>query len=366
MNKRIKSFILAFTLVSMISGPVLAAPTDSQVQSQKNQLQADKNELKKAQDRRFEIEQEIETLDMHIEEVMAQIQDIKKQIETIKKETVAAEKELKQSEEDLKKEQDLFNNRMRAMYINGIDSYLEVILKAEGFNDFLSRLEALKSIIEADKKIKTNIRLKQEELNTKKVKLSEKNNQLTALNVENSEKLDKLKSNKDKQNELIVEVERQERQLAAVVNNSQAQLNETLRLIEAARQATPKYVPSRGAVPASSNAVVAYASNFLGTPYKWGGTTPAGFDCSGFTQYVYRHFGISLGRTTRDQIYNGVGVSRDQLQPGDLVFYGKGGVPSHMGIYVGNGMYIHAPRTGDVIKISSYNRADYITARRVM
>lgn len=98
----------------------------------------------------------------------------------------------------------------------------------------------------------------------------------------------------------------------------------------------------------------------------WGGTTPEGFDCSGFTQYVYKHFGISIGRTTKDQIYDGVGVSRDQLQSGDLVFYGKNGIPSHMGIYLGNGMYIHAPRTGDVIKISPYGRADYITARRII
>ncbi|MBV4419305.1 C40 family peptidase [Clostridium tyrobutyricum] len=154
--------------------------------------------------------------------------------------------------------------------------------------------------------------------------------------------------------------------LLILLDDSQAKLNETLKQIEAIRKATPKYTPSRGAVPVSSNAVVAYASNFLGTPYLWGGTTPAGFDCSGFTQYVYRHFGINLGRTTYNQIKDGYAVSRDELQPGDLVFYGQGGSPSHMGIYIGNGMYIHAPRTGDVVKISPYNRSDYITARRVM
>ncbi|WP_242873044.1 C40 family peptidase [Clostridium magnum] len=97
-----------------------------------------------------------------------------------------------------------------------------------------------------------------------------------------------------------------------------------------------------------------------------GGTSPStGFDCSGFTQYIYKHFGISIGRTTYDQINDGVAVSRDQLEPGDLVFYGKGGNPTHMGIYIGNGAYIHSPRTGDVIKISPADRGDYITARRV-
>jgi peptidoglycan DL-endopeptidase CwlO len=97
----------------------------------------------------------------------------------------------------------------------------------------------------------------------------------------------------------------------------------------------------------------------------WGGTTPSGFDCSGFTQYVYRHFGVSLGRTTYDQINNGYAVSKDQLQPGDLVFFGTGS-PTHVGIYVGNGMYINAPHTGDVVKIASVNRSDFITGRRVM
>jgi peptidoglycan DL-endopeptidase CwlO len=366
MNKKLKVFILVFTIAATISKPVFAAPTSIQVQNQRQQLQADKNELKKAQDKRFEIEQKIENLDNEVEEVMDQIQENKKQIKNIQEETLVTEKELKQAEEDIKTEQDLFNDRMRAIYINGIDGYLSIILESKGFNDFLSRIEALRSIIELDKKITANISLKQQELNDKKVKLSEQNSKLIALNEENNKKMDKLKLSKDQQSELIKEAENQETLLASAVNASQAQLNETLKQIEAIRQATPKYTPSRGAVSVSSNAVIAYASNFLGTPYKWGGTTPAGFDCSGFTQYVYKHFGVNLGRTTKDQIYNGTGVSRDALQPGDLVFYGKGGVPSHMGIYIGNGMYIHAPRTGDVIKISSYDRADYITARRVM
>jgi peptidoglycan DL-endopeptidase CwlO len=366
MKKELKVVILIFTIIATISKPVFAAPTSTQVQNQRQQLQEDKNELKKAQDRVFEIEQKIETLDMHIEDAMDQIGENKKQIKNIESEILAAEKDLKKAEEDIKTEQDLFNNRMRAIYINGIDGYLNIIFESKGFNDFLSRVEGLRSIIELDKKITANIRLKQDELNDKKVKLSEQNTKLLALNEENNKKLDKLKLNKDEQSELIQEAESQERLLASAVSDSQSKLNETLRQIEAIRSAAPKYTPSRGAAPVSSNAVIAYASNFLGTPYKWGGTTPAGFDCSGFTQYVYKHFGVNLGRTTKNQIYNGVGVSRDALQPGDLVFYGKGGVPNHMGIYVGNGMYIHAPRTGDVIKISSYDRKDYITARRVM
>ena len=103
---------------------------------------------------------------------------------------------------------------------------------------------------------------------------------------------------------------------------------------------------------------------FLGTPYEWGAEGPNTFDCSGFVQYVYAHFGVSTGRTTYDQIERGEYVSRENLQPGDLVFFGSGS-PHHVGIYVGNDSYIHAPHTGDVVKISPLTRSDYLSARRV-
>jgi cell wall-associated NlpC family hydrolase len=79
----------------------------------------------------------------------------------------------------------------------------------------------------------------------------------------------------------------------------------------------------------------------MGTPYEWGAVGTDTFDCSGFVKYVYAHFGIRLGRTTYDQIGNGEYVSRENLQPGDLVFFGTES-PHQVGIYVGNNIYIHA------------------------
>lgn len=106
-------------------------------------------------------------------------------------------------------------------------------------------------------------------------------------------------------------------------------------------------------VSASASGIITYAKQFLGTPYVWGGSTPAGFDCSGFVQYVYAHFGVQLDRVTYSQENDGQVISVSQAQPGDLLFWGSRGNSYHVAIYLGNGQYIHAPQPGESVKIGS-------------
>ena len=118
----------------------------------------------------------------------------------------------------------------------------------------------------------------------------------------------------------------------------------------------------------SSSQVANYDYNFLGRPYVYGANGPNAFDCSGFTSYVYRHFGVSLPRTASSQFSAGSAVSRNNLAPGDLVFFNTVGYLGHVGLYIGGGDFIHAASSGRV-KISSlsegYYRTRYAGARRV-
>lgn len=110
--------------------------------------------------------------------------------------------------------------------------------------------------------------------------------------------------------------------------------------------------------------IVDYALQFLGYRYVYGGSSPNGFDCSGFTSYIYKQFGYSLNRTASDQLSNGVAVSRGELQPGDLVMFKKGGSSrpaSHVGIYIGNNQFVHASTSKVGVIISRMSDAYYTT-----
>lgn len=123
------------------------------------------------------------------------------------------------------------------------------------------------------------------------------------------------------------------------------------------------------AVSGKGSSVVATAKKYIGCKYVYGGTTPSGFDCSGFTSYIYKQYGVNLNRTAAGQYSNGKAVARNQLQPGDLVMFGKSGI-NHVGIYIGGGSIVHAANKSSGVRIDSINSGyynkNYVGARRVI
>jgi len=354
-------FAVALALATQVS--VNAVPVSNEAQTR---LEEDKKALKEVEEKKDKLELGIEELDNKIENFMMQIEENKSGITQTQKEIDESAVKIIKVEEEVKKQQAILDSRIRSMYKNGQSNYLKILFEADGFRDVITRIEAITKIVSIDKKIISDLDTKKAEVEKEKVVIENKYDELIILETENETKLVSLNNDIAAQKELVDEVEKQEQLSESKVNESQALVDATIAQVNKIRNEAPRYKVSRGITSASDSNIIAYASNFLGTPYLWGGTSPStGFDCSGFTQYVYAHFGIRIGRTTYDQIKNGYEVAKNQLQAGDLVFFGAKNNPTHMGIYVGNNTYIHSPRTGDVLKISAMTRTDYITGRRV-
>ena len=388
MKKKILSAILAATLVITSVTPTFATPNEEVIQNQKK--------YDEFTQKIEEINDKIYTLNGEIEPLIARIDSNNAQIEQIKVEVENTENEIKAAKEDIAKTEEVLGKRVRELYKSGgQSSYIMLLFTADSFNDLISKIESTSRLVKIDKKIVKELEDKQNSLNEKIESLEQKNEELVKINEETKKSLNECEAKKAEQETLVEQAKAEqaqfeveflavsERQLVspqyAVIEDSSSSIDSLNSAISQLRNIRDNQLkssivkeevndaavasrPNRGntTVSATGNSIVDYAYQFLGTPYVWAGTSPSGFDCSGFTQYVFRNAaGVSLPRTTYEQINVGTPVAYSDLQPGDLVFPHTG----HVGIYVGNGQMIHAPSTGDVIKVSSVYK--FYTARRV-
>lgn len=331
------------------------------------------------------IQASIDVLKSAIDEDNLVIEQHKKTIENLDAEQQKLADQQKQDSETL-------GNYLKDQYAEGDSPYLTYVswvVRSTSFGDLINRFSYVDAILSYYRDVKAKI---DENSNQIKEKQSIEQAEITKLAARiqsNQQLLDALSVAMAKQTSLITSLTQDELQSMQAQSRGQQDTSVTQRLIAAEQlQAQPaeqaKYLQLLASQQASANAqgtistpvklngqvgeVLAFAAKFLGIPYTWGGTYPQ-FDCSSYVQYVFGNFGIKLYRVTWDQYGEGQSVSRDNLIAGDLVFFSTylpG--PSHVGIYVGNGIMINSSNSGvSYANINSqYWSSRYYGARRVI
>jgi cell wall-associated NlpC family hydrolase len=273
-------------------------------------------------------------------------------------------------------------SRLRDLYVGGESaSALEVFLGSTSFEDLINRLDTIDRVSQEDTQVLQEVQRFRTEVTVRRGQLKNAQANQESVVAARAAAKREIEGGLAERQELLSSIRGEIERLQAEEARRQEILAQqaTLRLAsqEAAIQegidtsvigAAAETPEAAVAPPARYGGVVGIAMQYLGVPYVWGGASPSsGFDCSGFAMYVYAQVGVSLPHHAASQYSYGVPVSRDQLAPGDLVFFNGLG---HMGIYIGGGQFIHAPHTGDVVKISSLSdswyAATYYGARRIL
>jgi peptidoglycan DL-endopeptidase CwlO len=328
----------------------------------------------------------IESKEAEANSVLAQIQELDADLGLVIDSFNAAQVELdqiaaaqKQNERRLKlartnlgSAQGSLETRLVELYQNGSPDLVEIILGSSSLDDILDGFDTASRLSDQDTQILNEVRQFRDEIKQREAELEQARSRQEQVVAERAARRQQIEGALAERQQLLASIKDQIVQLKAEERAKQRRLEAQARARVAAQAQAPAPAPSSpesptGAPPSQYGGVVGVAMQYLGIPYRWGGSSPStGFDCSGFVMYVFSRVGVSLPRVVSAQYTVGVPVSRSELQPGDIVFFNSLG---HNGIYIGGGQFIHSPHTGDVVKISSlsgYYVDNWVGARRVL
>jgi cell wall-associated NlpC family hydrolase len=321
--------------------------------------------------------QQIQQLDSSLERAVEAYDLANVKLARIKRDLASNTRDLAVARRSLKTSQRQLSSRLIDLYTSeGQDSTLAVLLGASNLDDLLSRMDAADRVSNQDTVVLRQVAHFRAQVQRHQRELQTAHAEQEQVVAERAAARRSVQSQLGQRQALLNSIRGEIVRLQAQERARQAQLQRELQNRLAAQQATASQqalVPTITAMPSSTapppparyGGVVGIAMQYLGIPYVWGGASPSGFDCSGFVMYVFGQVGVGLPHNAAAQFGYGSPVSRDSLQPGDLVFFDGLG---HVGIYVGGNSFIHAPHTGDVVKISSmtgWYASTFVGARRL-
>lgn len=424
MNKRVVCFLMAF-IVGLVPSVSVQATTISDAKQQKQKTE---EKLSDVNEDIETLEESIEETEAEIEEIDSQLVELLMTVEILKSDLSDKEAAIVQAEADyeaaLKKEQEQYEAmklRIKYMYEKGENSYVQMLIQSQSFADLLNKAQYAEKLYEYDRNmlleyqytrqevLEAKMVLEDEKAEMEEVKadLEEQSENLSELLEEKKRTMENFDSQLNKAKKQAKEYQSQIKEQTAKIKQLEAEEAARKKAEEEARkkaelEAKKKQQaearkkkeaesasdngedsgitveaeaeaeePSKEAEskpepePVSSGSgtgqdIANYACQFVGNPYVAGGTSLTnGCDCSGFTSGVFSHFGISLPRSSYAQATWGKEVGINDIQPGDVLYYG-----GHVGIYIGNGMIVHASTAATGIKYSSAYYRTIITARR--
>jgi len=321
--------------------------------------------------------QQIQGLDSSLERAIEAYNLANVQLNRIRHDLASNGHALVVARKSLKVSQRQLSTRLVEIYTSEDQSAgLAVLLGASSLDDMLSRMDAVDRVSQQDALVLRQVVVFRREVQQRQRRLKHAKAKQSQVVAERNAARASVESQLGQRQALLGSIKGEIAHLQAQEAARQAQLRQQLQAQLSQQQAAPATAlaptvpvttpdPGVPAPPSRYGGVVGVAMQYLGTPYVWGGASPSGFDCSGLVMYAFGQIGVSLPHSSYAQYGYGSAVSRGDLQAGDLVFFDGLG---HVGIYVGGGSFIHAPHTGDVVKISSmtgWYASSYVGARRL-
>jgi len=335
-----------------------------------------------------ELRDQIESLGDELSAIVEEYNYAQFQLAETDQRIVENRSRLQKAESDLAVANSTLEKRIRDIYMESTLDLVDVLLTARSFTDLVNRWDLLTRVGQSDSEVVNQVAAFKQEREAAGEALAEQKRQRESLLVETEGAKSRISDRLAEREELL----RDKRQEIAVLEKEERERQERLereaqeaarKAAEAAARQAAAQEAERQAAQSSGTAadgdynepvknvspseigdtVVETAMRYRGVPYVWGGSSPSGFDCSGLVRYSFAQLGVSLPHSSRAQFKYGTAVARDNLLPGDLVFFGS--PIHHVGIYVGGGNMINAPYTGTNVRVDDISRRDYVGARRI-